>query len=107
MMHMLGKIGYRNVYIRSNVHENEYEFPCRLYLMLSYAIILQSQEAVFIAPIGGIPMPGFAAYGASKAALSMFSGVMRQELSKWGIKVSVLHPSGFKTCKLLVLHLVI
>uniref|UniRef100_A0A670J1Y0 Hydroxysteroid 17-beta dehydrogenase 2 n=2 Tax=Podarcis muralis TaxID=64176 RepID=A0A670J1Y0_PODMU len=47
---------------------------------------------------GGIPMPGFAAYGASKAALSMFSGVMRQELSKWGIKVSVLHPSGFKTC---------
>nr|XP_034975246.1 estradiol 17-beta-dehydrogenase 2 isoform X2 [Zootoca vivipara] len=47
---------------------------------------------------GGIPMPGLAAYGSSKAALSMFSGVMRQELSKWGIKVSVLHPSGFKTC---------
>ncbi|XP_061450240.1 17-beta-hydroxysteroid dehydrogenase type 2 [Rhineura floridana] len=47
---------------------------------------------------GGIPMPRFAAYGASKAALSMFSGVMRQELSKWGIKVSVMHPSGFKTC---------
>ncbi|XP_033012726.1 estradiol 17-beta-dehydrogenase 2 isoform X1 [Lacerta agilis] len=47
---------------------------------------------------GGIPMPGLAAYGASKAALSMFSGVMRQELSKWGIKVSVLHPSGFRTC---------
>ncbi|KAG8144139.1 hypothetical protein E2320_001251, partial [Naja naja] len=46
---------------------------------------------------GGIPMPRFAAYGASKAALSMFSGVMRQELSKWGIKVAVLHPSGFKT----------
>ncbi|XP_015671739.1 estradiol 17-beta-dehydrogenase 2 [Protobothrops mucrosquamatus] len=46
---------------------------------------------------GGIPMPLFAAYGASKAALSMFSGVMRQELSKWGIKVAVLHPSGFKT----------
>uniref|UniRef100_A0A670YX99 Hydroxysteroid 17-beta dehydrogenase 2 n=1 Tax=Pseudonaja textilis TaxID=8673 RepID=A0A670YX99_PSETE len=46
---------------------------------------------------GGIPMPRFAAYGASKAALSMFSGVMRQELSMWGIKVAVLHPSGFKT----------
>ncbi|XP_039208294.1 17-beta-hydroxysteroid dehydrogenase type 2 [Crotalus tigris] len=46
---------------------------------------------------GGIPMPLFAAYGASKAALSMFSGVMRQELSKWGIKVAVFHPSGFKT----------
>ncbi|XP_019361021.1 PREDICTED: estradiol 17-beta-dehydrogenase 2 [Gavialis gangeticus] len=47
---------------------------------------------------GGVPMPRLAAYSASKAALSMFSGVMRQELSKWGIKVAVLHPSGFRTC---------
>ncbi|KFQ33869.1 Estradiol 17-beta-dehydrogenase 2, partial [Merops nubicus] len=46
---------------------------------------------------GGIPLPRFAAYGASKAALSMFSGVMRQELSKWGIKVAAIHPSGFRT----------
>ncbi|XP_066494054.1 17-beta-hydroxysteroid dehydrogenase type 2-like [Tiliqua scincoides] len=46
---------------------------------------------------GGIPMPRFAAYGASKAALSMFSGVLRQELSKWGVKVAAIHPSGFKT----------
>ncbi|XP_032775524.1 estradiol 17-beta-dehydrogenase 2-like [Strigops habroptila] len=43
---------------------------------------------------GGIPLPRYAAYGASKAALSMFSGVMRQELSKWGIKVAAIHPSG-------------
>ncbi|KAM7040077.1 17-beta-hydroxysteroid dehydrogenase type 2 isoform 2-T3 [Acridotheres tristis] len=46
---------------------------------------------------GGIPLPRYAAYGASKAALSMFSGVMRQELSKWGIKVVAVHPSGFRT----------
>ncbi|NWW84446.1 DHB2 dehydrogenase, partial [Rhynochetos jubatus] len=46
---------------------------------------------------GGIPLPRYAAYGASKAALSMFSGVMRQELSKWGIKVAAIHPSGFQT----------
>ncbi|XP_075367157.1 17-beta-hydroxysteroid dehydrogenase type 2 [Mycteria americana] len=46
---------------------------------------------------GGIPLPRYAAYGASKAALSMFSGVMRQELSKWGIKVAAVHPSGFRT----------
>nr|XP_020669245.1 estradiol 17-beta-dehydrogenase 2 [Pogona vitticeps] len=46
---------------------------------------------------GGIPMPRFAAYGASKAALTMFSGVMRQELSKWGIKVATVHPSAFRT----------
>ncbi|XP_067396260.1 17-beta-hydroxysteroid dehydrogenase type 2 isoform X2 [Emydura macquarii macquarii] len=47
---------------------------------------------------GGIPMPKLAAYGASKAALSMFSGVMRQELSKWEIKVAAVHPAGFRTC---------
>uniref|UniRef100_A0A8B9ZCQ8 Hydroxysteroid 17-beta dehydrogenase 2 n=1 Tax=Buteo japonicus TaxID=224669 RepID=A0A8B9ZCQ8_9AVES len=46
---------------------------------------------------GGIPLPRCAAYGASKAALSMFSGVMRQELSKWGVKVAAIHPSGFRT----------
>ncbi|KFQ08252.1 Estradiol 17-beta-dehydrogenase 2, partial [Leptosomus discolor] len=46
---------------------------------------------------GGIPLPRYAAYGASKAALTMFSGVMRQELSKWGIKVAAIHPSGFQT----------
>ncbi|NXW14649.1 DHB2 dehydrogenase, partial [Circaetus pectoralis] len=46
---------------------------------------------------GGVPLPRCAAYGASKAALSMFSGVMRQELSKWGIKVAAIHPSGFRT----------
>ncbi|XP_010004500.1 PREDICTED: estradiol 17-beta-dehydrogenase 2 [Chaetura pelagica] len=46
---------------------------------------------------GGIPLPRYAAYGASKAALSMFSGVMRQELSKWGIQVAAIHPSGFRT----------
>ncbi|XP_009943642.2 17-beta-hydroxysteroid dehydrogenase type 2 [Opisthocomus hoazin] len=46
---------------------------------------------------GGIPLRRYAAYGASKAALSMFSGVMRQELSDWGIKVAAIHPSGFRT----------
>uniref|UniRef100_U3I1Z4 Hydroxysteroid 17-beta dehydrogenase 2 n=2 Tax=Anas platyrhynchos TaxID=8839 RepID=U3I1Z4_ANAPP len=58
---------------------------------------------------GGIPLPRYAAYGASKAALSMFSGVMRQELSKWGIKVAAIQPSGFRTesvhVRLLVEHL--
>lgn len=52
-------------------------------------------------------MPRLSAYGASKAALSMFSGVMRQELSKWGIKVAVVHPSGFRTCRYLTFQLVL
>ncbi|KAK6479968.1 estradiol 17-beta-dehydrogenase 2-like [Huso huso] len=46
---------------------------------------------------GEVPIPGFAAYGASKAALSRFSGVMRQELSKWGVKVATIEPGGFQT----------
>ncbi|MEE6499933.1 hypothetical protein FKM82_003643 [Ascaphus truei] len=46
---------------------------------------------------GQTPIPGFAAYGASKAALSMFSAVMRQELFQWGVKVAAIHPSGFRT----------
>lgn len=47
--------------------------------------------------VGGVPMVKLAAYGSSKAALTMFSAVMRQELSKWGVKVSVIQPGGFRT----------
>ncbi|XP_044050007.1 estradiol 17-beta-dehydrogenase 2 [Siniperca chuatsi] len=46
---------------------------------------------------GEVPMPMFAAYGASKAALSVFSKVMRLELSVWGIKVALIQPAGFRT----------
>uniref|UniRef100_A0A8C9L8R1 Hydroxysteroid 17-beta dehydrogenase 2 n=1 Tax=Pavo cristatus TaxID=9049 RepID=A0A8C9L8R1_PAVCR len=69
----------------------EYAAPC----LLERASV--KLYHVYIAPAGGIPLPRYAAYGASKAALSMFSGVMRQELSKWGIKVAAIHPSGFRT----------
>lgn len=53
---------------------------------------------------GEVPIPGFAAYGASKAALSRFSGVMRQELSKWGVKVATIEPGGFQTSRYLLLR---
>ncbi|XP_043843900.1 17-beta-hydroxysteroid dehydrogenase type 2 [Dromiciops gliroides] len=46
---------------------------------------------------GAVPMKQLAAYCSSKAALTMFSGVMRLELKKWGIKVAVIHPAGFRT----------
>ncbi|XP_041123898.1 17-beta-hydroxysteroid dehydrogenase type 2-like isoform X2 [Polyodon spathula] len=46
---------------------------------------------------GEVPIPGFAAYGASKAALNRFSSVMRQELSKWGVTVVTVQPGGFQT----------
>ncbi|XP_070763423.1 17-beta-hydroxysteroid dehydrogenase type 2 [Enoplosus armatus] len=46
---------------------------------------------------GDVPMPMFAAYGASKAALSIFSKVMRLELSVWGVEVALIQPAGFRT----------
>ncbi|XP_070828212.1 17-beta-hydroxysteroid dehydrogenase type 2 [Chaetodon trifascialis] len=46
---------------------------------------------------GQVPMPMFAAYGASKAALSVFSQVIRLELSVWGVSVALIQPSGFRT----------
>ncbi|XP_037623371.1 estradiol 17-beta-dehydrogenase 2 isoform X1 [Sebastes umbrosus] len=46
---------------------------------------------------GEVPMPRLAAYGASKAALSVFSKVMRLELSMWGVKVALIQPAAFRT----------
>ncbi|CAH2324042.1 estradiol 17-beta-dehydrogenase 2 [Pelobates cultripes] len=46
---------------------------------------------------GHVPIPRLAAYAASKAALTMYCAVMRQDLIKWGVKVAAVHPSGFKT----------
>ncbi|XP_075939367.1 17-beta-hydroxysteroid dehydrogenase type 2 isoform X2 [Anarhichas minor] len=44
-----------------------------------------------------VPMPRLSAYGASKAALSVFSKVMRLELSEWGVNVALIQPAGFRT----------
>ncbi|XP_045674891.1 17-beta-hydroxysteroid dehydrogenase type 2 isoform X2 [Phyllostomus hastatus] len=46
---------------------------------------------------GEIPFSKLASYSSSKAALTMFSAIMRQELSKWEVKVSIIQPGGFKT----------
>lgn len=44
-------------------------------------------------------MPTFAAYGASKAALAVFSRAMRLELSQWGVEVVLIQPAGFRTSR--------
>ncbi|XP_066524677.1 estradiol 17-beta-dehydrogenase 2 isoform X2 [Hoplias malabaricus] len=46
---------------------------------------------------GSVPFSGFAAYGASKAAVINYSSTLRQELSPWGIKVAIVQPGHFKT----------
>ncbi|KAG7218063.1 hypothetical protein INR49_020652 [Caranx melampygus] len=46
---------------------------------------------------GVVPMPRFSGYGASKAALGLFSEVLRIEVSVWGVNVSVIQPTGYRT----------
>lgn len=48
-------------------------------------------------PAGDQPFPCLAAYGASKAALNLFINTLRHELQPWGVHVSTILPSAFKT----------
>ncbi|XP_057697515.1 11-beta-hydroxysteroid dehydrogenase type 2 isoform X2 [Corythoichthys intestinalis] len=48
-------------------------------------------------PAGDQPFPCLAAYGASKAALNLFMDTLRQELAPWGVHVSTILPSSYKT----------
>lgn len=47
--------------------------------------------------VGEQPFPCLASYGASKAALNLFINTLRHELKPWGVKVSIILPSAFKT----------
>ncbi|XP_006888944.1 PREDICTED: estradiol 17-beta-dehydrogenase 2-like [Elephantulus edwardii] len=44
-----------------------------------------------------IPMEKGASYASTKAALTMFTEVLRLELHKWGIKAAAVHPGSFRT----------
>ncbi|KAK7122036.1 hypothetical protein R3I93_022976 [Phoxinus phoxinus] len=46
---------------------------------------------------GEVPLPGFAGYGASKAAVIAYNGTIRQELYRWGVRVIIIQPGAFKT----------
>lgn len=48
---------------------------------------------------GEVPMATLAAYGASKAALAVFSRAMRLELLQWGMEVVLIQPAGFRTSR--------
>ncbi|XP_041806727.1 corticosteroid 11-beta-dehydrogenase isozyme 2 [Chelmon rostratus] len=48
-------------------------------------------------PAGDQPFPCLAAYGASKAALNLFTNTLRHELEPWGVQVSTILPSSYKT----------
>lgn len=48
-------------------------------------------------PAGDQPFPCLAAYGASKAALNLFTNTLRHELEPWGVQVSTILPSSYRT----------
>ncbi|XP_041844750.1 corticosteroid 11-beta-dehydrogenase isozyme 2 [Melanotaenia boesemani] len=48
-------------------------------------------------PAGDQPFPCLAAYGASKAALNLFTDTLRHELEPWGVQVSTILPSSYRT----------
>ena len=55
-------------------------------------------EIVNISSISGVyPMPYFAVYSATKAALSSFSSSLRLELKREGVKVTAIEPGGIYT----------
>ncbi|WP_297004975.1 SDR family oxidoreductase [uncultured Corynebacterium sp.] len=53
---------------------------------------------VNVSSMGGlVPVPGQSAYGASKAAVKLFTEGLRTELRKTGVTVSVVFPGGVNT----------
>ncbi|KAI0234772.1 17-beta-hydroxysteroid dehydrogenase type 6 [Lamellibrachia satsuma] len=46
---------------------------------------------------GRIPATCLGAYCVSKAGLETFSDVLRVEMHKWGVRVAIIEPGGFKT----------
>lgn len=63
--------------------------------------ILRSQKSGYIINIGSVAgfvgAPGWAIYSATKSALAAFSEVIALDLQEFGIKVTVVEPSGFRT----------
>ncbi|CAI5646325.1 unnamed protein product [Oreochromis niloticus] len=50
-------------------------------------------------PAGDQPFPCLAAYGASKAALNLVTETLRHELEPWGVQVSTILPSSYRTAQ--------
>ena len=63
--------------------------------------IMRMQQSGFIINIGSVAgfvgAPGWSVYSATKAAIAAFSEVLAQDVKEFGIKVTVVEPSGFRT----------
>jgi short-subunit dehydrogenase len=63
--------------------------------------VMRSQRSGYIINIGSVAgfvgAPGWSVYSATKAAVAAFSEVIAQDVKEFGIKVTVVEPSGFRT----------
>lgn len=57
----------------------------------------QRRIAFFSSPAAQLPIYGFSAYSAAKAALSSFANTVQQELEDDGIRVTVVYPPDTDT----------
>ena len=64
--------------------------------------VMRSQRSGYIINIGSVAgfvgAPGWAVYSSTKAAVAAFSEVIALDVKEFGIKVTVVEPSGFTTC---------
>jgi short-subunit dehydrogenase len=62
---------------------------------------MRKQRSGFIINIGSVAgfvgAPGWSVYSATKAAIAAFSEVLALDVKEFGIKVTVVEPSGFRT----------
>jgi NAD(P)-dependent dehydrogenase (short-subunit alcohol dehydrogenase family) len=63
--------------------------------------VMRSQKSGYIINIGSVAgfvgAPGWSAYSATKAAVAAFSEVIALDVKEFGIRVTVVEPSGFRT----------
>src|SRR6266404_7560865 len=63
--------------------------------------IMRKQRSGYIINIGSVAgfagVPGWSVYSATKAAIAAFSEVLALDIKEFGIKVTVVEPSGFRT----------
>src|SRR5436190_1128702 len=63
--------------------------------------VMRKQRSGYIINIGSVAgfagAPGWAVYSATKAAVAAFTEVLALDVKEFGIKVSVVQPSGFRT----------
>jgi short-subunit dehydrogenase len=63
--------------------------------------VMRSQKSGYIINIGSVAgfvgAPGWSVYSATKAAVAAFSEVLALDLKEFGVHVTVVEPSGFRT----------